>query len=109
MPADVRAVAAQDNGPRFATPTGNLGNRFVVAKIPAAQIEAIEDDSVSVLRVALIWDRPVRGHSWRAALREGETRPPPQAQRLLFPRIPTISCINLRLRPQPLGLKGVMC
>jgi len=52
---------------------------------------------------------PCQGTLRRAALREGETRPPPQAQRLLFPRIPTISCINLRLRPQPLGLKGVMC
>ena len=43
-----------------------LATVFVVAKIPAAQIEAIENDSVSVLcrccGWALIWDRPVRGH-----------------------------------------------
>jgi len=55
VPADVRAVAAQDNAPRFATPTGNLANRFVVAKIPAAQIEAIENDSVSVLGRCCGW------------------------------------------------------
>ena len=80
VPADARVLKI--NAQRLQTPTGNLGNRFVVATIPAAQIEAIETDTVSVLCLGCGWapasgDRPVGGQQWRAALRQGETRPRP--------------------------------
>ena len=53
------ARAAQVNIVRLKALTGNLGNRFVVANIPAAQIEAIEN-GVAVTRHTAVAGKPDR-------------------------------------------------
>jgi L,D-transpeptidase YcbB len=58
-PADVRLAQLKINAQRLKTLTGNLGNRFVVANIPAAQIEAIEN-GVAVTRHIAVAGKPDR-------------------------------------------------
>jgi len=58
-PADVRLQQLKINAQRLKTLTGNLGNRYVVANIPAAQIEAIEN-SVAVTRHIAVAGKPDR-------------------------------------------------
>jgi L,D-transpeptidase YcbB len=58
-PADVRLAQLNINAQRLKTLTGNLGNRFVVANIPAAQIEAIEN-GVAVTRHIAVAGKPDR-------------------------------------------------
>ena len=43
MPAQVRLRQLETNLARLRAMSGNLGHRFVICNIPAAQIEAIED------------------------------------------------------------------
>ena len=43
VPAEIRLAQLRTNAVRLKSLTGNLGKRFVVANIPAAQIEAIEN------------------------------------------------------------------
>jgi len=59
VPADVRLQQLKINAQRLKTLTGNLGNRYVVANIPAAQIEAIEN-GVAVTRHIAVAGKPDR-------------------------------------------------
>src|ERR1700691_4023145 len=55
--ADRRLVQLRTNAVRLKALTGNLGNRIVVANIPAAQIEAIEN-GVAVTRHTAVAGKP---------------------------------------------------
>jgi murein L,D-transpeptidase YcbB/YkuD len=57
--ADRRLAQLRTNAVRLKTLTGNLGNRIVVANIPAAQIEAIEN-GVAVTRHTAVAGKPDR-------------------------------------------------
>jgi L,D-transpeptidase YcbB len=57
--AEVRLAQLKVNAQRLKTLTGNLGNRYVVANIPAAQIEAIEG-GVAVTRHVAVAGKPDR-------------------------------------------------
>jgi murein L,D-transpeptidase YcbB/YkuD len=57
--ADVRLSQLKINAGRLKTLTGNLGSRYVVANIPAAQIEAIEN-GVAVTRHIAVAGKPDR-------------------------------------------------
>jgi len=57
--ADMRLQQLKINAGRLKALTGNLGNRFVVANIPAAQIEAIEN-GVAVTRHTAVAGKPDR-------------------------------------------------
>ena len=59
VPADIRLSQLKVNAGRLKSLTGNLGNRFVVANIPAAQIEAIEN-GVAVTRHIAVAGKPDR-------------------------------------------------
>ena len=59
VPADIRLQQLKINATRLKTLTGNLGNRIVVANIPAAQIEAIEN-GVAVTRHTAVAGKPDR-------------------------------------------------
>jgi L,D-transpeptidase YcbB len=59
VPAEVRLSQLKINAGRLKTLTGNLGNRIVVANIPAAQIEAIEN-GVAVTRHVAVAGKPDR-------------------------------------------------
>ena len=59
VPADIRLSQLKTNAGRLKSLTGNLGNRFVVANIPAAQIEAIEN-GVAVTRHIAVAGKPDR-------------------------------------------------
>src|SRR6266850_372206 len=59
-PAEVRLAQLKTNLVRLRTMSGNLGPRFVVCNIPAAQIEAIEGNTVVSRHVGVVGkpDRP---------------------------------------------------
>jgi L,D-transpeptidase YcbB len=57
--ADIRLSQLKTNAVRLKSLTGNLGNRIVVANIPAAQIEAIEN-GVAVTRHTAVAGKPDR-------------------------------------------------
>jgi murein L,D-transpeptidase YcbB/YkuD len=59
IPAPVRLNQLKINAVRLRTVSGNLGNRFVVCNIPAAQIEAIEG-GVAVSRHTAVVGKPDR-------------------------------------------------
>jgi L,D-transpeptidase YcbB len=59
VPADIRLSQLKTNATRLKSLTGNLGYRFVVANIPAAQIEAIEN-GVAVTRHIAVAGKPDR-------------------------------------------------
>jgi murein L,D-transpeptidase YcbB/YkuD len=59
VPADKRLAQLRTNAVRLKGLTGNLGNRIVVANIPAAQIEAIEN-GVAVTRHTAVAGKPDR-------------------------------------------------
>jgi murein L,D-transpeptidase YcbB/YkuD len=59
VPADMRLAQLKINAGRLKTLTENLGNRLVVANIPAAQIEAIEN-GVAVTRHIAVAGKPDR-------------------------------------------------
>jgi L,D-transpeptidase YcbB len=59
VPADQRLAQLRTNAIRLKALTGNLGNRIVVANIPAAQIEAIEN-GVAVTRHTAVAGKPDR-------------------------------------------------
>jgi L,D-transpeptidase YcbB len=59
VPAQTRLSQLKTNAARLKSLTGNLGNRLVVANIPAAQIEAIEN-GVAVTRHAAVAGKPDR-------------------------------------------------
>jgi L,D-transpeptidase YcbB len=59
VPAEHRLAQLKTNAVRLKTLTGNLGNRIVVANIPAAQIEAIEN-GVAVTRHTAVAGKPDR-------------------------------------------------
>jgi L,D-transpeptidase YcbB len=59
VPVDIRLSQLKINAGRLKSLTGNLGNRFVVANIPAAQIEAIEN-GVAVTRHIAVAGKPDR-------------------------------------------------
>jgi L,D-transpeptidase YcbB len=59
VPADIRLQQLKINAGRLKSLTGNLGYRFVVANIPAAQIEAIEN-GVAVTRHIAVAGKPDR-------------------------------------------------
>jgi murein L,D-transpeptidase YcbB/YkuD len=59
VPADIRLSQLKINAGRLKSLTGNLGYRFVVANIPAAQIEAIEN-GVAVTRHIAVAGKPDR-------------------------------------------------
>jgi murein L,D-transpeptidase YcbB/YkuD len=59
VPADRRLVQLKTNAVRLKSLTGNLGSRIVVANIPAAQIEAIEN-GVAVTRHTAVAGKPDR-------------------------------------------------
>ena len=59
MPAAVRLAQLRTNLVRLRSLSGNLGSRFVVCNIPAAQIEAIED-GVAVSRHTAVAGKPDR-------------------------------------------------
>jgi murein L,D-transpeptidase YcbB/YkuD len=59
VPVDIRLSQLKVNAGRLKSLTGNLGNRFVVANIPAAQIEAIEN-GVAVTRHIAVAGKPDR-------------------------------------------------
>ena len=59
VPADQRLAQLRTNAVRLKALTGNLGNRIVVANIPAAQIEAIEN-GVAVTRHTAVAGKPDR-------------------------------------------------
>jgi L,D-transpeptidase YcbB len=60
VPATVRLAQLRTNVVRLRTLSGNLGPRFVVCNIPAAELEAIENDVVVSRHVAVVGkpDRP---------------------------------------------------
>jgi murein L,D-transpeptidase YcbB/YkuD len=59
VPAQTRLAQLRTNAVRLKSLTGNLGNRIVVANIPAAQIEAIEN-GVAVTRHTAVAGKPDR-------------------------------------------------
>jgi murein L,D-transpeptidase YcbB/YkuD len=59
VPAEMRLQQLRINATRLKQLTGNLGNRLVVANIPAAQIEAIEN-GVAVTRHTAVAGKPDR-------------------------------------------------
>jgi murein L,D-transpeptidase YcbB/YkuD len=59
VPAEARLAQLRTNAVRLKSLTGNLGNRIVVANIPAAQIEAIEN-GVAVTRHTAVAGKPDR-------------------------------------------------
>jgi murein L,D-transpeptidase YcbB/YkuD len=59
VPADIRLQQLKINAGRLKSLTGNLGYRLVVANIPAAQIEAIEN-GVAVTRHIAVAGKPDR-------------------------------------------------
>jgi len=59
VPAQVRLAQLRTNLVRLRSMSGNLGNRFVVCNIPAAQIEAIEN-GVAVSRHTAVVGKPDR-------------------------------------------------
>jgi murein L,D-transpeptidase YcbB/YkuD len=59
VPAETRLQQLRINATRLKQLTGNLGNRLVVANIPAAQIEAIEN-GVAVTRHTAVAGKPDR-------------------------------------------------
>jgi len=59
VPADMRLAQLKINAGRLKTLSENLGNRLVVANIPAAQIEAIEN-GVAVTRNTAVAGKPDR-------------------------------------------------
>ena len=59
VPADRRLMQLKTNAVRLKSLTGNLGSRIVVANIPAAQIEAIEN-GVAVTRHTAVAGKPDR-------------------------------------------------
>jgi murein L,D-transpeptidase YcbB/YkuD len=59
VPAQARLAQLRTNAVRLKSLTGNLGNRIVVANIPAAQIEAIEN-GVAVTRHTAVAGKPDR-------------------------------------------------
>jgi len=59
VPAEIRLQQLKINATRLKALTGNLGNRIVVANIPAAQIEAIEN-GVAVTRHTAVAGKPDR-------------------------------------------------
>jgi murein L,D-transpeptidase YcbB/YkuD len=59
VPADQRLAQLKTNAIRLKALTGNLGSRIVVANIPAAQIEAIEN-GVAVTRHTAVAGKPDR-------------------------------------------------
>lgn len=59
VPAQARLAQLRTNAIRLKSLTGNLGNRIVVANIPAAQIEAIEN-GVAVTRHTAVAGKPDR-------------------------------------------------
>ena len=59
VPADQRLAQLRTNAGRLKALTGNLGSRIVVANIPAAQIEAIEN-GVAVTRHTAVAGKPDR-------------------------------------------------
>jgi len=59
VPADQRLAQLRTNAVRLKALSGNLGNRIVVANIPAAQIEAIEN-GVAVTRHTAVAGKPDR-------------------------------------------------
>ena len=59
VPAQTRLEQLKINAVRLKSLTGNLGNRIVVANIPAAQIEAIEN-GVAVTRHTAVAGKPDR-------------------------------------------------
>jgi murein L,D-transpeptidase YcbB/YkuD len=59
VPAQTRLSQLKTNAVRLKSLTGNLGNRIVVANIPAAQIEAIEN-GVAVTRHTAVAGKPDR-------------------------------------------------
>ncbi|MFO1099676.1 MAG: L,D-transpeptidase family protein [Xanthobacteraceae bacterium] len=54
VPAEVRLAQLRTNAVRLRTLSGNLGQRFVVCNIPAAQLEAIEGNVVVSRHVAVV-------------------------------------------------------
>jgi L,D-transpeptidase YcbB len=59
VPAEKRLMQLRTNAVRLKSLSGNLGNRIVVANIPAAQIEAIEN-GVAVTRHTAVAGKPDR-------------------------------------------------
>jgi len=59
VPAEKRLAQLRTNAVRLKSLTGNLGNRIVVANIPAAQIEAIEN-GVAITRHTAVAGKPDR-------------------------------------------------
>jgi murein L,D-transpeptidase YcbB/YkuD len=59
VPAQIRLSQLKTNAVRLKSLTGNLGNRLVVANIPAAQIETIES-GVAVTRHTAVAGKPDR-------------------------------------------------
>jgi murein L,D-transpeptidase YcbB/YkuD len=59
VPAEIRLAQLKTNLARLKSLTGNLGDRLVVANIPAAQVEAIEN-GVAVTRHAAVVGQPER-------------------------------------------------
>jgi len=59
VPAQTRLAQLKTNAVRLKSLTGNLGKRLVVANIPAAQIEAIEN-GVAVTRHTAVAGKPDR-------------------------------------------------
>jgi murein L,D-transpeptidase YcbB/YkuD len=59
VPAEMRLQQLRINATRLKSLTGNLGNRIVVANIPAAQIEAIEN-GVATTRHTAVAGKPDR-------------------------------------------------
>jgi L,D-transpeptidase YcbB len=59
VPAEMRLAQLRTNAVRLKSLTGNLGSRIVVANIPAAQIEAIEN-GVAVTRHTAVAGKPDR-------------------------------------------------
>ena len=59
VPAQTRLAQLRTNAVRLKSLTGNLGKRLVVANIPAAQIEAIEN-GVAVTRHTAVAGKPDR-------------------------------------------------
>ncbi|MGA2055772.1 MAG: L,D-transpeptidase family protein [Bradyrhizobium sp.] len=59
VPAEQRLAQLKTNAVRLKTLSGNLGNRIVVANIPAAQIEAIEN-GVAITRHTAVAGKPDR-------------------------------------------------
>lgn len=54
VPAEIRLAQLRTNAVRLRTLSGNLGQRFVVCNIPAAQLEAIEGNVVVSRHVAVV-------------------------------------------------------